>query len=175
MRKILVVVALFGLLLTGSFAQQKTVPRFEDYPAAIYTGKIAPVNLRSGRRARIFRTVLREGLREGANCAGHYALVSFGCGTSCTISAIVDVSNGRVFFPKALDGWNNHIGENWGVSGDEDVVQCRANSRLLRAVGYPDATGERENRPGTGGIYYYAWTNDRLRLVRFIRKPDTPR
>jgi hypothetical protein len=123
----------------------------------------------------MFRTVLREGVREGANFAGHYALVSFGCGTACMISAIVDVRNGRVFFPRALDGWNTRTGEDWGVSSHEDIFQVRANSRLLCAAGYPDATGQRENRPGTGGIYYYAWTNDRLRLVRFIRKPDPPR
>jgi hypothetical protein len=173
MRKILIVVSLIGSLFVVSFAQPRPVPRFEDYPAPIYKGKLAPVSL-STRRAKVFRTVLREAAREGVNFAGHYALVSFGCGTACTISAIVDVRNGRVFFPRALDGWNNHIGENWGVSRDEEIFQSRTKSRLLRAAGYPDATGERENKPGTGGIYYYEWSNDRLRLVRFIRKPDLP-
>jgi len=65
MSKVLVAVPLIGLLFVVSSARQKLVPRFEDYPAPIYTGKRAPVNLRSASRARTFRTVLREEVREG--------------------------------------------------------------------------------------------------------------
>jgi hypothetical protein len=74
--------------------------RFEDYQVArVYHGHLARPNLRSAPGASHFRTVLREGAREGANFAGHFAVVTWGCGTSCQSLAIVDVRSGRVFFP----------------------------------------------------------------------------
>ena len=50
-------------------------PRFVDYPAkAVFAGKPAAVDSRQTPRVRLFRTVLREGAREGPNFANHPAL-----------------------------------------------------------------------------------------------------
>ena len=150
-------------------------PRFEDFAVPVWRGRMAPVNIRSHPDARGLRTRLRQDTRAaGINFAGHYSFVGIGCGTNCTVSAIADARNGQVFFPRELSGWYFNSGENWGLGEGEDFIQYHPNSRLLRVVGYQyGLRGERPS-PGTGGIYYFEWTNNSLRLVRFIRKPDVP-
>ena len=74
-------------------------PRFEDYPVReVYKGRPAEVRL-DGRRARMYRTRLREDSRGGPNFAGRYAFVLWGCGTGCAQSGVVDLKTGRVYFP----------------------------------------------------------------------------
>ena len=150
-------------------------PRFEDFAVPVWRGRISPVNIRSHPDAPRLRTRLREDARTaGVNFAGHYSFVGIGCGTNCTVSAIVDARNGQVFFPRELSGWYFNSGDDWGLGEGEDFIQYHANSRLLRVVGYQYGLRDASPRPGTGGIYYFEWTNNRLRLVRFIRKPDVP-
>ena len=164
MRKILVAVPLIGLLCVGSQAQRRTVPRFEDYPAPVYAGKRAPVNLRSARGAGSYRTRLREGAKEGINFAGHYTLVQWGCGTGCLDAAIIDGKTGRVYFPDQLGGaglwsWSDNF---------YDPLQFKPNSRLLVLTGFPASESNSEHPKS--GLYYYEWTGTRLRLVRLIAK-----
>lgn len=91
-------------------------PTFADYPVLeIYTGPPAKVDFSSDPGAKSFRTHLREGIREGANFAGSYTIVSWGCGTSCEMHAILNTKNG-----KYLHSFNS--------SGEVDY---RVNSRLL--------------------------------------------
>ncbi len=72
-------------------------PTFQDYKVAdIYKGKPATPILRTP-EDREYRTRIRRGASEGANFAGHYAVVILGCGTQCSSFLIVDVQNGRVF------------------------------------------------------------------------------
>jgi len=74
-------------------------PRFEDYPVRDrFTGRPAKVNLNSHPKARLFRTMLREGAKPGPNFAGHYTIVHWGCGSDCRMIAVVDARNGRVYF-----------------------------------------------------------------------------
>lgn len=77
----------------------RRVPVFSDYPAGeVFAGKPAPVDLTSDANAPTFRTRLRRGASEGPNFAGHYTIVSWGCGTDCQVTAVVDARNGRVTF-----------------------------------------------------------------------------
>lgn len=47
-----------------------------------------------------FRTRIRNGIQEGANFAGRYKVIQFGCGTGCSFVIVADVSTGRVLsFP----------------------------------------------------------------------------
>lgn len=174
------VVAGFALVVTFqvSFSVQKSEqPRFENYSADVWAGKPAPLNLRSHRLARMFRTRIREQLHEqGINFAGHYTIAVMGCGTGCSITAIIDAPDGRAYFPRVLDGWSvepgvHHFAEN------EDVRTFRTNSRLLRIVGAPRLSTD--ERWGPSGIYYYEWKNNRLRQLHFVPagsypKPDNP-
>jgi len=88
----------------SSAASAKTAPRFEEYAVTdSFTGKQASIDWASDPDARHFRGVLSIGIARGPNFAGHYAIISWGCGTQCRSYAIVDVASGRVFTDTALD------------------------------------------------------------------------
>jgi len=58
-----------------------------------------PIDFSSHPDALKFKTNLIEGVKGGPNFAGHYTIVSWGCGTMCQSVAIVDNKNGAVYFP----------------------------------------------------------------------------
>jgi hypothetical protein len=158
--------SLFICLLLGSIAAQRGgTPRFEDYGVPVYKGKRAAVNLNSAKGARMFRTNLREGAGKGVNFAGHYALVSWGCGTGCMDAGIVDLKTGTVYFPKELAGLGVWY---WQDNPSEEVLDFKPNSRLLVLSGWPATEGNADNPKS--GLYYYEWLGTRLRLVKFVAK-----
>jgi len=61
-----------------------------------FTGTPAPVVL-SRPEDRRFRTMLRNGAKDGPNFAGHFTVVQWGCGTNCLSGAIVDAKTGQVY------------------------------------------------------------------------------
>ena len=160
-------VLVFILVFHSTFvAQTPKAPDFKQYPADVYAGKPAPLSLHSHRMARMYRTSIREQLHEkGINFAGHYTIAAVGCGTGCSITAIVDARNGNAYFPRELDGWNVEPGV-YDFADNEDVQTFRTDSRLLKIIGAP-VRGANE-RWGPGGIYYYEWKNNRLRQVQFV-------
>jgi hypothetical protein len=159
MRTATLLVGLMLLACAGAPAQkrrQPRAPRFEDYPAAKgFTGRPAPAVI-SGRRARLYRTMIRTQAREGPNFAGHYTLATWGCGTGCLEFAVVDARTGRVYFhPKAET-----------VAGvtyqDEERLQFRRDSRLFIVSGHLLGGGGVEDT----GKFYYEWRSNRFRLLR---------
>lgn len=81
-------------------------PDFSEYAIEreIYQGEIAEVDFDTYPDARTFQTRIREGVSEGANFAGNYAIASWGCGTNCQGHAIVNVENGSIL-PIPLVSW----------------------------------------------------------------------
>ena len=79
----------------------------EPYPfdkylvARIFRGTPATPHLDTP-RAREYRTRIRDGASGGPNFAGHYTVVSWGCGTSCAVYVIVDAITGRVYWPPEI-------------------------------------------------------------------------
>lgn len=169
MKKIMVASLFISTLLllsgfaTAAFGQ--AAPRFEAYSVPVYQGRRAPVNLKSAKGAGSFRTRLREGAEKGVNFAGRYTLVTWGCGTSCLMGGIIDARTGTVYLPRELGGFGV-----WYFSDDPnaEALEFKANSRLLVLSGYP-ATEMNLDEPKTG-LYYYEWTGNRLRLVKFVAK-----
>ena len=154
-----------------SHAQKPDPPDFKKYPADVYAGKPARLNLRSHRLARMYRTSIREQLHEnGINFAGHYTVAVMGCGTGCSITAIVDARNGNAYFPRELNGWSVEPSV-YEFADNEDVRTFKTDSRLLKIIGAPRLGAD--ERWGSGGIYYYEWKDDRLRQVRFV--PTRPK
>ena len=144
-------------------AQTKRAPRFEDYPVReVYRGPVAPVRLDS-RKARMFRTRLREDSRTGPNFAGHYTVVVWGCGTGCAQMGVVDAKAGRVYFPP-LEYTDIPDMENESTRG------FRLDSRLLVLT--------RNHYDGRGSYtaFYYLFDNGRFRLLRKTeeRAPSPP-
>lgn len=136
--------------------------RFEDFPAGPrFKGKPAPVKIVT-REARQFRTMLREGAAEGPNFAGHYTVVTWGCGGGCVKFGIVDAITGSVYMPSfyvavvaPADVDADHI---------PDPVQFKIDSNLLIATG---ARNEKGN-----GTYYYKWEKNQLTLIKAIEAPQ---
>lgn len=160
------VLAVVILTFHSTFVGQNVkAPDFKEYPADVYAGKPAALNLRSHRMARTYRTSIREQLNErGINFAGHYTIAVIGCGAGCSITAIVDARNGNAYFPRVLAGW--YVEPGVDLAEGEDVRTFRTDSRLLKIIGEPRLSAE-ENW-GPGGTYYYEWNNNRLRQVRFV-------
>jgi hypothetical protein len=158
---------------------QKRAPRFEDFRTKVWRGKIAPLNLQSHPLARKYRTLIREQMRDaGVNFAGHYTVASMGCGTGCSITAIVDARTGNAYFPKQLTAWTGIVGD-YDPPDNEDPWTYHSTSRLLRAIGRENIGEVSEERYGPSGIYYYEWKNNRFRTVKFTHvgsypDPDPP-
>jgi hypothetical protein len=96
--------------------------RFGQYSVPVYRGPAAGPNFKSLSGSLNYRTRIREGVKDGVNFAGHYALVLFGCGTFCIGGYLIDIRSGRISdFPLGGE-------ENYALSLD-----YRPNSRLLKA------------------------------------------
>lgn len=78
---------------------EATLPNFSQYiikGTDSFKGKPKPVNLSSYKDAKTYRTKLREGAKAGPNFAGHYTIVSFGCGTQCQDNWVIDAKTGKI-------------------------------------------------------------------------------
>lgn len=130
----------------------RRAPQFEDFPASRkYKGIPAAVDLRSNPTARTYATRLRQGTRKGPNFAGHYTVVSWGCGSNCESNTIVDALTGRVY-----DG-----------IGDERGADFRLNSNLVIADPAFPPTSNAYSDDLTDGlpVRYYVWNGHTFNLI----------
>ena len=161
--------ALFLAFSSVAFAQ--STPTLRQYAAKVEKVKNVRVNLKSHKNANMFRTNLRNAAKEGVNFAGHYILTTWGCGTNCSQSAIIDARNGRVFFPRELEGAGLGFCE---LPDETESKVFQADSRLLIFSGFKG--GDLDKKEGRCGVYYLEWTGTRFRQVRFEgkKRTDTP-
>lgn len=94
--KTVLIATILAMAATAVQAAQK--PPFSDYPARIiYRGPVIYPDFHGrDRDANLYRTRIKDGIRNGATFAGKYAVITFGCGTGCVAGYVVDVSNGYV-------------------------------------------------------------------------------
>lgn len=141
-------------------------PEFAAYPAKpLYKGRVAAPDVKTERRSRLYRTMIRIGTKDGVNFAGHYVMVNWGCGTGCTSHAIVDARTGRVFHPAPIhyddqSFTDADMFEGDSLYGEGSAFAYRADSRLVVIAG-----GVSDKRRG---IFYYEWRGERLRLIRYV-------
>jgi hypothetical protein len=110
-----VVEALARAVAVIGSGEWRRAPQFEDFPISAIRKEVpAPVDLRSHREASVYRTRLREGARKGPNFAGHYTVVSWGCGSNCESSMIVDTLTGRVY-----DGFGDERGAEFKINSNQ--------------------------------------------------------
>jgi len=168
--KFVLSMALLLALCSIGFAQS-TTPAFRQYAVKVEKPGNVRVNLRSHKNANMFRTNLRNAAKEGVNFAGHYILTTWGCGTNCSQGAIIDARNGRVFFPRELEGAGFGFCE---FPDETEPLVSQADSRLLILNGFKGGDLSMDNAPC--GIYYLEWTGTRFKQVKFERKKrtDTP-
>ena len=164
MKSVLRASVVLTLITTAAYAQKTGVPRFEDYPAP-RTFNASPVPAKIvGRRAKLFRTTIREQAEGGPNFAGSYTLAFWGCGSGCRMLAMVDSRTGRVYFSPNLGGVSV------GLYQTEESLQYRAGSRLLIVTGMIHDARKSEKE----GTFYFVWEGNEFRLVRYVRKKYPP-
>ena len=140
--------------------------RFAQFAARPERSRPPAPPLLSTAQARRFRTVLREGAAAGPNFAGHFTVVAWRCGASCTEAAIPDARTGRVRFPEALHSISAvHVADLPGAGYGS--LRFQRDSRLLVVLGAP---GEDEARDGVADL---EWTGTALRLLRFVPRSQS--
>ena len=122
---------------------------FKDYSVSKqYSGQIPKnLNFSTCKYGKSYKTASRKAADEGANFAGHYAFARMGCGTSCQVSTIIDLTTGNVYDgPQATGGY-----------------EYRIDSKLILV-----------NPPDSGGHYFpcsyckpeqYLWTDNSLKPI----------
>lgn len=167
MKKIIILIGCLLIFTVGTLAQE--TPTFGEHAVKVEKIKSPTVNLASNKRARTFRTNLKNASKEKINFAGHYILTNWGCGTNCSMSGIIDARNGNVYFPRELEGYGYALQE-W--EGTDEPLEFKASSKLLILRGYTG--GELNKDKPSGGIHYFIWNGSTLKRIKFIPKNDTP-
>ncbi len=72
------------------------IPSFKDYSVGMYTKKLALPNFSTYPKAKLFKTRIEDACKDGVNFAGHFTLVSIGCGSACQAHYIVNRKSGRI-------------------------------------------------------------------------------
>ncbi len=157
------------ILVSIEAAAQRKPPRSEDYPVSKneeYKGK--PVRpLLDSKRARLYRTALREGTQKGPNFAGHYTIVTWGAGLGVFSAAVVDARTGKVYFPPFSEIGNTGYGIPFIDKGDNP--SWRIDSKLFAFIGRPDVYGNGM------GMYVYLFERGRFRLLFFEKEDEKKR
>jgi hypothetical protein len=129
-----------------SFGALPAIDRFE--------GKPAPVKLLTP-QARKYRTMLKDGAKDGPNFAGRYTVAQWGCGGGCVQFAIIDAKTGDVYFPPFYV--SIVAGPDEKMDQIPEPLQFKPDSKLLIVTGARNEKG--------GAVYYYKWDNNRLALI----------
>lgn len=146
-------------------------PSFAAHAVKVYAGPNAKLKLGNDPRARMYRTRLREWATEKVNFAGHYILVTWGCGTGCVQIMFIDAKTGKVYHPDSIrTNVDVNVHDEMLVGGrswyGEGSVHFQPDSELLILVGEPNEDADRR------GISYFVWHNNQLKLIRHVYKPE---
>ncbi|HEY3767733.1 MAG TPA: hypothetical protein VGN44_03590 [Candidatus Angelobacter sp.] len=141
-----------------------SAPQFQAYlakpSAPIHPARL---DLSSNQIAKRYRTVIRREMSSGANFAGSYRVVIWGCGSSCAQFAVVNLKTGRVITATDVTSVSGiHLladdflpktnSDSWGF-------RFRKNSRLLVLIG---ALNEDDAK---AGAFYFVLNDEKLSLV----------
>ncbi|MBZ0262438.1 MAG: hypothetical protein K8F90_17775 [Hyphomicrobiales bacterium] len=129
------------------------LPRHVDFAVTPQTRLKKAALKRNNRFARKYRTRLDEGLRDlPVNFAGHYVMVTWGCGTTCLDGGMVDARTGEASaLPFPLDSFGSFEVD------IADPLLTRADSRLVIMLGMLREEDE------TPRQYFYEWTGGKLK------------
>lgn len=120
---------------------------------AVQGGRPAKVILATA-QARRYRTAIRDQAGESANFAGHFRVITWGCGTDCRGFAILDRQTGVAYTPPGIDYVAGAMGN------DEERIDFRLDSRLLVLNGLINDRLE--------GKHLYRWDGRQLKLLRRV-------
>ncbi len=151
----------FAMSLIGMTAvyADSSLPNLESYTVSaedIFTGKPAPVDLTSYKGASTYKTKLTEGAQKGPNYAGHYTIVTFGCGTQCQDNWLIDAKTGKIW-----DRFQSMIGITHEKNSSLLIVNPPDDSLLKSYIAEPGA-------PFWSQIetIYQIWKDDQFEIVK---------
>lgn len=159
-------------IVTTTDLTDKHAPAFDTYPVTSAKAVEKPkLDLASNPVARMYRTTLRHEIGQGPNFAGHYRVALWGCGSSCSEFAVVNLSTGRVITPEGFSHTSGVFFEFEGdsqklfpgIAEDHWLLGFKNDSRLLVVLGDLDEDESRE------GAFYFLLENERLRLIHSTR------
>ncbi len=154
-----------SVLLTMATAQR--TPTFAPYSVPVEKATAKKINFASHPKAKKFRTELSEALETGqVDFAGKYIVASWGCGSGCTQSALIDATTGNVYFPVNL--WEVIAGGM--AAGERDLLEYKENSRLMIITGY-QRKRKQDSTMSMHGVSFYEWTGRDFKLLKFIKRP----
>ncbi len=117
---------------------QSRAPQFSDFSvASAFSGVSAAVDYSSDSTGATYKTQYTTQVPKGPNFAGHYTVVTWGCGSNCIVYTIVDNMTGTIY-P--------------GGGSDTGDVQFQKNSSLII-------------EKNTNGSKFYVWQDNTLELV----------
>ncbi|RSK41345.1 hypothetical protein [Mangrovimonas spongiae] len=70
---------------------------FKDFPADVFKGQLADPDFSTNPDVKSFITRIKNECANGINFAGHYTLVTWGCGSTCQSGVLVDRKTGKIF------------------------------------------------------------------------------
>ncbi len=113
------------------------------------------VDLSSYAGAKTYKTKLGEGADKGPNFAGHYTVVSIGCGTQCQENWLIDAKTGKI-----LNKFSSVVGTAYKLDS------------YLMVINPPDeqlkkAYEEHPEQPllGTMETTYEVWKDDKFDII----------
>lgn len=131
------------------------LPKFKDFPSLeAYKGGGAPVDLKSYPEAYKYRTRLQDGVKAGPNFAGHYVVVTIGCGTNCQSQWIVDANNGKV-----LGRFSSSLGAAYRIDSTLLILNPLTGELKEKYKESPNAKFLKEETS------YLSWEKDRPELI----------
>jgi len=148
------------------------LPASKDYPVAkgdMFKGTPA-VPVLQGKRARMYKTVITNGAKEGPDFAGRYTVVSWGAGMGNFSMVVVDAKTGKLFYPPFESV--NHAAYGLPIEGADGNPAYKLESRLFAFNGCPGKEYEGCSNWAKEGLYIYDFNNGRFKLVRFVKKAD---
>jgi hypothetical protein len=138
---------------TSQQPQAAFLPTFSSYPAPLYNGRNALIVL--SKEISTYRTRLIEASHSAPNFAGRFVLTSWGCGTSCLMGAVIDVSTGRATMLPFTICCSNPTNEQFRA------INFRVDSRLI-------AFGGMRNEEEPMGTHYYEFDGHNFRFIKTV-------
>ena len=133
------------------FRKHSPPSTFEDYQVEVYTGKLAEPDFNTNHDANRFVTRITKECENGINFAGHYTLVTWGCGSPCQSGVVVDRKTGDIY-----DGYGTSLG-----------AKFKKNSRMIISnIGALDTTENLIDVCAYCEIYYDEWSGNEFKKIK---------
>jgi len=129
------------------------IPAFTDYTVVAESHLKRPKLKLNNEFSRMFKTRLSNGLKNNpVDFAGHYVVVTFGCGSGCLYGGFIDAETGQAMeIPFSVSPP--------GLFREPDPIEHKANSRLLIV------RGNLNEADGSAKRYFFSLQGSKLEPI----------